>query len=102
MKFIKEITSGIITIMINISVAISTVFSIYLFTFISDVSGWWAVLSFFGCSTYIFVNIAIIWSIGIEQIEYKELSKKRNEEIRQELDNKEKEVEVCITNSTES
>lgn len=102
MEFLKEIVAGIKTIALSVAVALSVSLNIFVFIDISSETGYWFLLLFLGAISFALFNIGIIWIIGNEQLDYKELSRKRDAQIREELDKKEKEIETCLTNPTES
>jgi len=101
MEFFKAIITGIKSIALSIAVALSVSLNIYVFVSISNETGYWFLILFLGAISFALFNIGIIWIIGNDQLDYIELSRKRDAQIKKELDNKEKEIEICLTNPTE-
>lgn len=90
MEFLKEIVAGIKTIALSIAVALSVSLNIFIFIDISNETGYWFLLLLLGAIAFALFNIGIIWIIGNEQLDYKELSRKRDVQIKEKLDNTEK------------
>lgn len=97
MEFLKAVKEGVGNVCAYVFVALIFVIDICFFTQIPKCNGWGSVLLFISCVFILLFVIMLLWVIGLEHLDYKELSEQRRKELTEKLNSKEE--EVCTTNS---
>lgn len=100
-NFWKELKKGIGYVCANTFVFVLFVIVIFFFSQITECNGWGSVLMFVSCVLILLFVIILFWVIGCEQLEYEKLKEKQSREIKEKLYEHEKEIDICLTSSTE-
>ena len=96
-NFGKAMKTGILTSAWNSLPLVMIGGAIFLFVDVKNEKSYYAAILFFGAVVLLISAIVLIWLIGFLQIDYDELSNKRNRELGLKLDMEDEEIIDDIT-----